>query len=66
MTSGTLTWVTSSHSGSQGGNCVEAATDGRGRVFVRDTKNRDGAALEFRANSWREFAAALKAALTAG
>jgi Domain of unknown function (DUF397) len=37
MISGNLTWVTSSYSGSQGGNCVEAAADKRGRVLIRDT-----------------------------
>src|SRR5436189_209108 len=53
--------VKSSYSGSQGGNCVEAAADGVGRVLVRDTKDRGGAVLEFRASRWREFSASLKA-----
>jgi hypothetical protein len=59
-----LTWVKSSYSGSQGGNCVEAAADGVGRVLVRDTKDRGGAVVEFRASQWREFSASLKAAAT--
>jgi hypothetical protein len=59
---GNLAWVKSSYSGSQGGNCVEAAADGVGRVLVRDTKDRGGAVLEFRASRWREFSASLKAA----
>ena len=62
MTDGNLTWAKSSYSGSQGGNCLEAATDGVGRVLVRDTKDRGGAVLEFGASRWREFSASLKAA----
>jgi Domain of unknown function (DUF397) len=61
MTDGSLTWVKSSYSGSQGGNCLEAAADGVGRVLVRDTKDRGGAMLEFRASRWREFSASLRA-----
>jgi hypothetical protein len=57
---GNLTWAKSSYSGSQGGNCLEAAADGVGRVLVRDTKDRGGAVLEFRASRWREFSASLK------
>jgi hypothetical protein len=60
---GNLAWVKSSYSGSQGGNCVEAAADGVGRVLVRDTKDRGGAMLEFRASRWREFSASLKVAM---
>lgn len=63
MIDGNLAWVKSSYSGSQGGNCVEAAADGVGRVLVRDTKDRGGAMLEFRASRWREFSASLKAAM---
>jgi hypothetical protein len=60
---GNLAWVKSSYSGSQGGNCVEAAANGVGRVLVRDTKDRGGAVLEFRASRWREFSASLKTAM---
>jgi hypothetical protein len=62
VTDANLTWTKSSYSGSQGGNCIEAAADGVGRVLVRDTKDRGGAVLEFRASRWREFSASLKAA----
>jgi Domain of unknown function (DUF397) len=61
VTDGNLTWVKSSYSGSQGGNCLEAAADGAGRVLVRDTKDRGGAMLEFQASRWRELSASLKA-----
>lgn len=61
MTSGNLTWIRSSYSGSQGGNCVEAAADESGRVLIRDTKNREGAVLTVPAALWRKFAAEVKA-----
>lgn len=61
MANGLLTWVKSSYSGSQGGNCVEIAADhAHGQVLVRDTKDRDGAMLGFRAVPWRRFAAEIK------
>lgn len=60
MTSGKLTWVKSSYSGSQGGNCVEAAADKCGRVLVRDTEDRAGAVLAVPAELWRRFAADVK------
>jgi Domain of unknown function (DUF397) len=61
MTDMSPTWIKSSYSGSQGGNCVEAAADPRGRgILVRDTKNRDGAVLGFRPVAWRRFADEVK------
>jgi hypothetical protein len=54
----TLTWRKSSHSGGNGGQCVEVAASGR--VFVRDSKNRDSGHLGFSAQTWREFAARIK------
>ncbi len=62
MTSRNLTWVKSSYSGSQGGNCVEAAADGRGAILIRDTQNRGGAVLQFGAAPWKRFATTLRAA----
>lgn len=56
-----LTWVKSSYSGSQGGNCVEAAADGQGAILIRDTQDREGPVLQVTAGAWRRFAAALKA-----
>jgi hypothetical protein len=61
MADGKPTWVKSSYSGSQGGNCVEAAADPSGRVLIRDTTNRDGVVLRFRAAQWRRFANEVKA-----
>lgn len=61
MTDGSLAWVKSSYSGSQGGNCVEVAASGRRKVLIRDTKNREGAVLRFPEVPWRRFAAEIKA-----
>lgn len=61
MANGTLTWVKSSYSGSQGGNCVEVAANVRGKVLVRDTKDRAGAVLGIPEAPWRRFAAEVKA-----
>jgi hypothetical protein len=60
-----LAWVKSSYSGSQGGNCVETAADGRGSILVRDTQDRAGAMLRFDASPWRQFAETLKNSRTA-
>jgi Domain of unknown function (DUF397) len=60
MTDGSLTWVKSSYSGSQGGNCVEVAAGGRDAVLVRDTMNRGGAVLKFTEDRWQRFADSLK------
>jgi hypothetical protein len=60
MTDGSLTWVKSSYSGSQGGNCVEVAAGGRDAVLVRDTMNRGGAVLKFAEDRWQRFADSLK------
>jgi Domain of unknown function (DUF397) len=46
-------WRKSSYSGSNGGECVEVAADGR--VFVRDTTDRSGPVLRFTADAWRSF-----------
>lgn len=55
----TVTWRTSSYSGNNGGQCVEAGHDGR-VIAVRDSRDPDGARLAFTAAAWRTFAATLK------
>ncbi|MBQ1011405.1 DUF397 domain-containing protein [Micromonospora sp. M51] len=50
-------WRKSTRSGGNGGNCVEVADNLPGVVLVRDTKDRDGATLAFRPESWRRFVA---------
>jgi hypothetical protein len=51
-------WFTSSYSNDQGGQCVEAARMG-GQVtqtmWVRDSKNRDGAVCKFDRETWMTF-----------
>jgi Domain of unknown function (DUF397) len=60
MTSDSAGWHKSSHSGGQGGNCVEIAGHGR-CVLVRDTKQAGtGPVLEFSAQAWRRFADQVK------
>ncbi|MCE3033434.1 DUF397 domain-containing protein [Streptomyces sp. CMSTAAHL-2] len=54
MTTDNPRWCTSSHS-SNGGNCVEVATNVPGAVPVRDTKDHDAGTLTFRTNSWSAF-----------
>jgi hypothetical protein len=50
-------WRKSSYSTSTGGDCVEVSAPGD--ILVRDTTDRNGAALAFRATTWRLFLATL-------
>ncbi|SNR76689.1 protein of unknown function [Haloechinothrix alba] len=54
----TDTWRKSSRSGSQT-NCVELALD-PARARVRDTKDRDGGALEVPFTAWQAFTTQLR------
>ncbi|MEU8251107.1 DUF397 domain-containing protein [Nonomuraea sp. NPDC048916] len=49
------TWITSSYSGSNGGNCIEVAELSGGRRGVRDSKNPTGPALVFTSGEWNAF-----------
>ena len=51
-------WRKSSHSGGEGGNCVEVARLAPG-VGVRDSKDAAGAVLRFAPNAWATFLADL-------
>jgi Domain of unknown function (DUF397) len=53
-------WRTASHSNINGGNCVEVARNLPGIVAVRDSKDREGPALIFRAADWQAFTAQLQ------
>jgi hypothetical protein len=53
-------WRKSSHSGSNGGNCVEVARDLPGAVAVRDSKDPHGPALLVTPAPWRTLLADLK------
>ncbi|MGC5011239.1 DUF397 domain-containing protein [Streptosporangium sp. DT93] len=50
------TWVKSSLSGGNGGECVEVARLPSGRVGVRDSKDQAGPALVFTSGEWAAFA----------
>jgi Domain of unknown function (DUF397) len=52
------TWRKSSYSGSNGGSCVEVASEGV--ILVRDTTNRDGGTLGFTAEAWATFLGTLR------
>ena len=51
-------WRKSSHSGPNGGECVEVAT--AGAVLVRDTTDRSGPVLIFTTDAWRAFTATVR------
>jgi len=51
-------WRKSSYSGSNGGQCVEVASNLPAVVAVRDSKNPEGGALVLGRESWAEFLAA--------
>ncbi|MEV5409451.1 DUF397 domain-containing protein [Thermopolyspora sp. NPDC052614] len=53
-------WKKSSHSGNNGGECVEVATNIPGLVAVRDSKNPAGPTLLYTPTSWRSFLRAVK------
>lgn len=53
-------WVKSTHSGPTGGNCVQVAIAGDGRVAVRNSRHPAGPALLFTPAQWAAFVAAAK------
>ncbi|MFI9359596.1 DUF397 domain-containing protein [Kitasatospora sp. NPDC053057] len=55
MSSG-LTWFKSSHSGTEGGACVEIALT-PAAVHVRDSKDKTGPDLTFTPAAWADFIA---------
>jgi hypothetical protein len=52
-------WRKGSHSGGNGGSCVEVAPATPG-VLVRDTTNRAGAVLAISATAWRALLAEIQ------
>ena len=52
-------WVKSTGSGPTGGNCVEVACLGDGRVAVRNSRYPAGPALLFGREQWTAFVAAV-------
>lgn len=54
MTNGRpLDWRTSTRS-MGGGECVEVSAE-KGRVFLRDSRDRGGAVITYSAGAWHEF-----------
>jgi hypothetical protein len=54
------TWIKSSYSGGQGGDCVEVAAFPADQVAVRDTKDQAGPKLQFSRGAWDVFTAGMK------
>ncbi|MDI1453634.1 DUF397 domain-containing protein [Streptomyces sp. ATE26] len=54
-----LTWLKSSYSGDEGGECVEV-TPGATSIYVRDSKDRGGPQLAFPWSAWSGFVAGLE------
>ncbi|WP_110944410.1 DUF397 domain-containing protein [Streptomyces niger] len=54
-------WRKSSHSNTQGGDCVEVADGFPGLVPVRDSKRPEGPVIVFSGDAWRAFVAGLGA-----
>jgi hypothetical protein len=52
-------WRKSSYSGTNGGDCVEAA-DLDARILVRDTTDRGGEVLSISLEAWQRFTATLR------
>ncbi|OUC98612.1 DUF397 domain-containing protein [Streptomyces swartbergensis] len=50
-----MTWVKSSYSDGNGGNCIEIAPDTPGVVPVRDSKTPDGPVLLVTRSAWSAF-----------
>ncbi|MFH8980076.1 DUF397 domain-containing protein [Streptomyces varsoviensis] len=68
MTTETLRWFKSTHSGANGGECVEwapTAVQTHGIVPIRDSKRTHGPTLSFTPTAWTTFVAAVKDGLTA-
>ncbi|MEV0690840.1 DUF397 domain-containing protein [Streptomyces sp. NPDC050388] len=53
-----LTWLKSSYSGDEGGECVEVAPDAT-VIRVRDSKEHGGPRLAFARSAWSGFVAGL-------
>lgn len=53
-------WRKSSHSGGNGGNCVEVARNLPGTVAVRDSKDRGGPELAVGDRAWSQFIQGIK------
>jgi Domain of unknown function (DUF397) len=57
-----LTWRKSTHSGGNGGECIEVAATAEALVAVRDSKNPDGPKLLISSPMWQTFAQRVRTA----
>jgi hypothetical protein len=56
-----MDWRKSTYSDSNGGQCVETASDSANAVIiVRDTADRDRGTLAFTTDAWASFTASLR------
>jgi Domain of unknown function (DUF397) len=55
-----IAWRKSSHSGPNGGNCVEIGHLPDGQVAVRNSRHPSGPALLFTPDEWTAFVAGVK------
>jgi hypothetical protein len=60
MDSNRLNWRKASYSTTNGGGCVEVASNLPPTVAVRDSKDPDGPALAFAPADWQDFTASIK------
>jgi len=56
----TTVWRKSSYSNGDGGHCIEVTDGFAGIVPVRDSKDPEGPALVFPAESWSSFVSSVK------
>jgi hypothetical protein len=54
-----MDWRKSTHSGANGGDCVETASD-HGLIVVRDTTDRGGSTLSVPTGAWMAFLSAVR------
>ncbi|MDX3307531.1 DUF397 domain-containing protein [Streptomyces sp. NPDC054884] len=50
-----VTWIKSSYSGANGGDCIEVSPDSPAAVPVRDSKNPDGPVIVVARSAWAAF-----------
>ncbi|MBE1599253.1 hypothetical protein H4687_005382 [Streptomyces stelliscabiei] len=56
----TATWIKSTYSDDNGGDCIEVAPGFPGLVPVRDSKNPDGPVLVINRSAWLSFIGAVR------
>lgn len=54
------TWIKSSHSGANGGDCIEITPDFPAAVPIRDSKNPDGPVLVVSRSAWSAFVGSVR------